>query len=166
MAKKKPKGYNRQNTGNGIYDWEVTRQKYICGDDTVTYRVLAQELGCAEATVHRRAAKEDWTNLRAEYRERVAIKAMRKASTYEAQLRAEMIQVGRGFLSKSIKALPHLDPATMSHKEIRCYMKDAIEVMCKAAGIAQEHNIRVTKEDIDNMSIEEMRKRLDELGGK
>ena len=148
--------------GNPQYDWERIRMEYIM-DEKATYKELSQKYGPARETLSRKGSREDWQGQRKQFQAQAAKKAITKASTYEAEIRARHIKICKGMLEKAIRRLMALSPDELSPKELRCYIKDACDIERKAAGIVDEQSVSITWEEIAEMTDEELQERA---GGK
>jgi hypothetical protein len=79
-------------------DWEQVKTEYITGDEAVTLETVAKKHEVAAATVRRRAAKEKWTVLRAQYRQQVTAKLLETTTIAEVEARIQHLEIGKNMV--------------------------------------------------------------------
>jgi hypothetical protein len=131
-------------------DWELIRDEYITGSDTVTVRSLAHKHGVDQATVSGHSKREQWVALRQAHRQRVASKARESVITAQAGIRKRQMELGQRMqelgrtamaqLAKRVKNADGTDRVVieLDATEARLFIKDGSEIERKAAGIPED----------------------------
>ena len=137
------------------YDWSALRREYIRGDDTVTLRSLADRPGApSERQLERRAAAEDWTDLRLQMRREVDGKLRALDLDLKTEVRIRQAKVGKAFVALAVRGMAHLKPETLDAIDIARFAKVGAELERKALGM-EELNVKVgsirSPEDLDRL---------------
>ena len=88
-------------------DWILMKQEYIDGDRSV--KELALRHGVGESTIHRRAAKEGWKDLRKAHEDATLKRALELLEKNRAEKMARMEVVSRELLERISQAIAQLD---------------------------------------------------------
>jgi len=138
------------------YDWDTIRTEYVTSGNEVTIQSLADKYGASRFTVMRHCNSEDWPGQRVQFRDEVSRKTLNKVSTQQAEIRARQFKIINAAYKPVLIRLQTLDPLELSARELRCYLKDLMYAERAAAGIAEEHNVRFTRDELDSMTDEQL----------
>ena len=119
-------------------DWDAIRETYITAANPTSMGELAQVHGCAVDTVRRHSSRENWTELRKQYRRDVARKTMDKSSSHEAEIRVRQMKIGRSMQAKGLQRLQQLDPGSLTPEEARRYLATGSEIERQASGLPMD----------------------------
>ena len=145
-------------------DWDYWRHRYVAGDDTVTYRSLADVQGAPKyQTLRNRASQEDWPAQPKRFKDNLStITATVPEAQHVAQQvsklvdTAEMltrhIKAARLAGQKALQAMQATDPATLKPQEALAWLKFAVEAERLAEGLATERQ----EIDLSTLSDEEL----------
>jgi flagellar hook-basal body complex protein FliE len=145
-------------------DWDYWRHKYVTGDDTVTYRSLADVQGApAYQTLRNRASQEDWPAQRKRFKDNLStvVATVPEAQHVAQQVSklvdtAEMltrhIKAARLAGQKAIQSMQSTDPTTLKPQEALAWLKFAVEAERLAEGLATERQ----EIDLSTLSDEEL----------
>jgi hypothetical protein len=150
-------------------DWDYWRNKFVTGDDLVTYRVLSEYSGApAYQSIKNRAKKEDWTDQRKRFRQQRSTDASTQPDVQQtaehvakiidtAEMLTRHIKAARVVGQKALEAMRNVDPKTLRPSDALAWLKFAIEVERLTEGLATERQdvqgaveIKVTRRVIDN----------------
>lgn len=137
------------------YDWMQIRREYIRGDDEVTYKSLSHKPGYpAEGSITNRAAREGWTELRAQFRDDV-MRAMRQADLdLKTEVRLRQARAGKAMLDVGLRGLVHVDPERLEPIDVARLVKTGADLERKALGM-EELNVNMgsirSPEDLDSL---------------
>lgn len=128
-------------------NWEQIETEYITTD--TSYRKLAEKYGVDQATIARKAKKEDWVSKRQRHVSNTQAKVL-AADTRRKVSRAERLQTVADKLLNKIEAVVETtDPEDMSAKEIRALtaaVKDIKEIhMIQSEADMREQEARIAK---------------------
>ena len=169
----KPKGTAPKSAGGRPpkYDWSAIRREYIRGDEKVTYLSLSAKTGYpSHDVIKARAAREDWTDLRAEFQHKVATRAQTLDLETVEEVRNRQARIGKALQTSAIKGMAHLDHQKLSALDVARLAQTGADLERKARGM-EEFTVRVedlrSPADLKNLSAEqllELRARLKSRG--
>jgi len=169
----KPKGTAPKSTGGRplTYDWSNIRREYIRGDDTVTFVHLGTQSGNPTlSAIKKRAGKEKWADLRAEFRNQVGTKLNQIDLETIEDVRKRHVSTALALQTAGADALAKLDLSKLSALDIARLIQLGLEAERKARGM-EEFTVRVedlrSPADLKNLSAEqllELRARLKSRG--
>ncbi|GAA3995301.1 hypothetical protein GCM10022631_01860 [Deinococcus rubellus] len=142
------------------YDWAAIRRAYIRGEDSVTLDSLGHDAGAPKpGTIKNRAAREDWTDLRAQFREQVVIKTREIDLDLKAEVRGRHAKVGKALITLGVRGLAHQQPEKLEPVDVVRLLKIGTDIERKALGM-EEVNVRVGRiknpDDLDKLSEAEL----------
>ena len=142
------------------YDWSGLRRAYIRGEDTVTLDSLGNDAGTPKSgTIKNRAAREDWTELRAQFREQVVTKTREIDLDLKAEVRGRHAKVGKALITLGVRALAHQNPEQLEAVDAVRLLKIGTDIERKALGM-EEINVRLgrikTPDDLDKLGEAEL----------
>lgn len=128
-------------------DWQKIKTEYITTD--TSYRKLAQKYGVDQATIARRAKKEDWVSSRQHHADKTQAKIL-EADSRKKATRAEKLQSVADLLMRKVEELlENMEPADMDTQAIRhisATLKDLKEIqMIRSEKDLQEQDARIAK---------------------
>lgn len=128
-------------------DWQKIKTEYITTN--TSYRKLAEKHGLDQATIARRAKKEDWVSKRQQNAIRTQAKMVNAISDKQVDRAANLISVSDLLLSK-VKSLLETDAEvlsdTQSMKHISGVLKDIKEIqMIRSEADLREQEARIKK---------------------
>lgn len=158
----KPKGSAPKSAGGRPpkYDWSSIRREYIRGDETCTLESLSGRTdGPALETIKRRSAREDWGNLRREFRHKTDAKIQELDTDLKVEVRRRHQQAGQSFMELATAALQYQNPEALEPVDIARFAKIGAELERKALGM-EEVNVRLGRikspDDLDKLSEAEL----------
>ena len=139
-------------------DWDLIRDEYVAGPDTLTIAALIKKHGCGKAVCYKRAAVGKWTRKRSEHRKKVAVETSKKAIDLQISIRTKHIAIAQKMQEKALAKLEKLRPESLEADEMRRLLKDSAEMERRAVGIpdVQEHRV-----DVSKLTDEELRAIVD-----
>ena len=128
-------------------DWQKIKTEYITTD--TSYRKLADKYGIDQATIARRAKKEDWVSKRQQNASRTQAKIVNAISDKQVDRATNLIHVSDLLLTK-VKSLLETDAEvlsdTQSMKHISGVLKDIKEIqMIRSDADMREQEARIKK---------------------
>ena len=128
-------------------DWNKIKTEYITTN--TSYRKLADKYGIDQATIARRAKKEDWVSKRQQNAIRTQAKIVDAISNKQVDRAANLISVSDLLLSK-VKSLLEIDAEvlsdTQSMKHISGVLKDIKDIqMIRSEADMREQEARIKK---------------------
>lgn len=128
-------------------DWQKIKTEYITTD--TSYRKLAEKHGIDQATIARRAKKEDWVSERQQNAIRTQAKIVNAISNKQVDRAAKLVSVADLLLDR-VKNLvednPELLVSTQSIKNLSGVLKDIKEVqMIRSDADLREQEARIAK---------------------
>lgn len=128
-------------------DWLAIRSAYISAPGPgISYRELARRYDVSRATIARRGSSEGWTDDRARFREDAAGRALDRVMRDEVSARVRHAAGARKLFEKTIAALEHIDPETMTPTDVRNCLVAAVEMERAALGLGAEVRVEVVRE--------------------
>ena len=128
-------------------DWQKIKTEYITTD--TSYRKLADKYGIDQATISRRAKKEDWVSKRQQNASRVQAKIVNAISNKQVDRAAKLISVADQLLEKVqdlVEMGPELLIAPQNLKHISGVLKDIKEIqMIRSEADLREQEARIKK---------------------
>lgn len=100
--------------GQNIYDWATLRCLYVEGPDTVTRKSLADEHGVPFTSMEKRSSHENWSRLRAEFRQDVTDRVRCESVKRHADMRLKLLDHQVALIGAALKHL--YDPQTHAIK--------------------------------------------------
>ena len=142
------------------YDWNAIRRAYIRGEDDVTLEALGAITGYpALDTLKKRAAREDWTDLRREFRHQIGTKIREIDADLKTEVRGRHAKVGKALITLGVRALAHQNPSTLEAVDAVRLLKIGTDIERKALGM-EEINVRLGRikspEDFEKLSEAEL----------
>lgn len=126
-------------------DWQKIKTEYITTD--TSYRKLAQKYGIDQATIARRAKKEDWVRERQQHISDTQAKIIKSIGNQQASRAARLQTVADKLLGKVENLLEDVDPHeldTQSMKHISGVLKDIKEIqMIRSDADMREQEARI-----------------------
>ena len=89
-------------------DWNVIKTEYIT-DESSSYRKLAKKYGVSLTAITNRAKKENWVELRIQFKDKVTTKNIEKFSEKQSERLSRIQGITDKLLSKLEKAVEELD---------------------------------------------------------
>ena len=128
-------------------DWNKIKTEYITTN--TSYRKLADKYGIDQATIARKAKKEDWVSKRQQNASRTQAKIVNAISNKQADRAANLISVADKLLAK-VNDLLEMDAEvlsdTQSMKHISGVLKDIKEIqMIRSDKDLEEQDARIAK---------------------
>lgn len=153
------------------YDWSAIRREYIRGDEKVTYLSLSVKTGYpSHDVIKARAAREDWTDLRAQFQHKVVTQVQVLDLETVEEVRSRQARIGKALQTTAVKGMAHLKPQDMSPFEVARLAQVGSDLERKARGM-EEFTVRVedlrSPADLKNLTAEqllELRARLKARG--
>ena len=126
-------------------DWQKIETEYITTD--TSYRKLAEKYGMDQATISRRAKKEDWVSKRQHHISETQAKTLNAISKKQVDRAANLISVADQLLAK-VKSLLETDAEilsdTQSMKHISSVLKDIKDIqMIRSDADMREQEARI-----------------------
>ena len=151
-AKREPNPGGRPAT----YDWNALRREFIRGEDHVTFESLSHRTGAPTyGTIKNRAAREDWTDLRVQFRDSAMTRIRDIDLDLKAEVRGRHAKVGKTLITFGVRALAHLNPEKLEAVDAVRLLKIGTDIERKALGM-EEINVRLgrikTPDDLDKLS--------------
>ncbi len=139
-----------------LFDWSGIRRAYIRGEDDVTFETLSHMTGSPKhGTIKNRAAREDWTSLRRDFRDQVMTKTRELDADLKVEVRRRHQEIGRDFMQLTSSALQYQNPEALEPVDIARFAKIGAELERKALGM-EEVNVRLGRikspDDLDKLS--------------
>ncbi|GGJ65274.1 hypothetical protein [Deinococcus aquiradiocola] len=142
------------------YDWSSIRREYIRGDERVTYLSLSTKTGYpSHDVIKSRAAREDWTDLRAQFQHKVAAAAQNLDLETLEEVRNRQARIGKALQTTAVKGMAHLNPQELSAFEVARLAQVGSDLERKARGM-EEFTVRVedlrSPADLKNLTPEQL----------
>lgn len=155
-------------------DWSAIKTEYITTD--TSYRKLAQTYGVDQATIARRAKKEDWVSKRQQNVSTVQAKIVDAISDQQVDRATKLLSVADLLMDKVRQRIEAVDPMDMGSQEFRhlsATIKDLKEIqMIRSDADLREQEARIAslrrQADKDSASrdvVVEMSEEVDALSG-
>ena len=127
-------------------DWEKIRIEYVTNADT-SYRKLADKYGIDQATISRRAKKEDWVSKRQHHLSETQAKILTADTEKKVDRAARLMTVADKLLEKVEQWVEMGDPVSATSIK---YLSDAIKnikevQMIRTAEDIEEQKARIAK---------------------
>lgn len=135
-------------------DWNAIKSEYITNTDT-SYRKLAQTYGVDQATIARRAKKEDWVSKRQQNVSTVQAKIVDAISDQQVDRATKLLSVADLLLDKVRQRIEAVDPMDMGSQEFRHL----------SATIKDLKEIQIIQPDSSKNVVVEMSEEVDALSG-
>ena len=159
-AKKKSSSSRAQREPNSggrppKYDWSAIRREYLRGDDTVTYLSLSGKTDYpSHDVIKARAAREDWTELRAEFRHKVVTQAQALDLETLEEVRMRHVRGSKAMQTIALRGMANLDTKEMSAFEVARLYQLGTEAERKARGMEEfTVNIRDIESPADLLKL-------------
>ena len=107
-------------------DYSKLKREYLKGN--ISYRELAKKYGVPFGTLRKVAAKEQWTQLRAQARAKADTKIIDAISDKEAQKAADIEDVANKLLGKISELMDTMVVDTQSFKQLTSALKDLKDI--------------------------------------
>ncbi|MGY2892493.1 hypothetical protein [Deinococcus sp. UYEF24] len=138
------------------YDWSSIRREYIRGDDNCTLESLGGRTdGPAFETIKRRSAREDWGDLRREFRHKTDARIQELDTDLKVEVRKRHQGAGQSFMELAVAALQYQNPEALEPVDIARYAKIGADLERKALGM-EEVTVRLGRikspDDLDKLS--------------
>jgi len=155
-AKREPNLRGRRAT----YDWNALRREFIRGEDNVTFESLSHRTGAPTyGTVKNRAAREDWTDLRVQFRDSAMTRIREIDLDLKAEVRGRHAKVGKALITMGVRAVAHQNPEKLEAVDAVRLLKIGTDIERKALGM-EEINVRLgsikNPEDFEKLSKAEL----------
>ena len=127
-------------------DWNAIKTEYIT-DESSSYRKLAKKYGVSLTAITHRAKKENWTNEKAQFKDKLTSETVKKIESEQVNRLTRIHSITDRALDKLSKALEDVDPLdTQSLRQIVASIKDIKEIqMLKSASDIREQEARIAK---------------------
>lgn len=157
-------------------DWSAIKSEYITNTDT-SYRKLAQTYGVDQATIARRAKKEDWVSKRQQNVSTVQAKIVDAISDQQVDRATKLLGVADRLMEKVEEYMERMEFTgfrdTQSMKHLSGVLKDLKEIqMIRSDADLREQEARIAslnrQADKDSASrdvVVEMSEEVDALSG-
>lgn len=126
-------------------DWKAIETEYITTD--TSYRKLADKYGLDQATISRKAKKEDWVGKRQHHVSTTQAKVLAADAKQKVSRAEKLMEVGDLLLQKVKERVEALNPLEMGSQEFRhlsATIKDLKEIhMIKSDEDRQEQEARI-----------------------
>ena len=138
------------------YDWSVVRREYIRGDDSCTLESLSVKTGYpALDTLKRRSAREDWPDLRREFRHRIDTRMREVDRDLRVEIRTNQAKLGKALINVAVRGLSNINPKDLEPIDVARFAKIGAELERKALGM-EEVTVHFghikSPEDLDKLS--------------
>lgn len=157
-------------------DWNAIKTEYITNTDT-SYRKLAQTYGVDQATIARRAKKEDWVSKRQQNVSAVQAKIVDAISNSQVDRATKLLSASDKLLEKAVEYINRMeftgfrDAQSMKHlsgvlkdlKEVQMIRSDADlrEQEARIASLQRQADKNASSKDV----TVEMSEEVEELSG-
>lgn len=137
------------------FDWSAVRREYIKGDDDVTHKALSLREGFpGHKAIEARAARENWTELRQQFRRDVE-GAIRAADLdLKTEVRLRQAKAGKAMMGVGLRGLAHVNPEQLDPIDVARFVKTGAELERKALGM-EDLNIKMgsikSPDDLDQL---------------
>ncbi|GGI75207.1 hypothetical protein [Deinococcus wulumuqiensis] len=122
--------------GNRQYDWTSLRREFIRGDDLLTLKAMSAKEGYpAYDTLKTRAAAEDWSDLRTEFRHQVDTKLRELDLDMKTEVRSTLGKLGQALISIGMKGAATIQPDKLEPIDVARFVKIGADLKVKAAGM-------------------------------
>lgn len=122
--------------GSPQFDWPALRREFIRGDDLLTLKAMSAKEGYpAYDTLKTRAAAEDWSDLRAEFRHQVDTKLRELDLDMKTEVRSTLGKLGQALISIGMKGAAAIKPETLDPIDVARFVKIGADLKVKAAGM-------------------------------
>ena len=126
-------------------DWSKIKTEYITTD--TSYRKLADKYGIDQATISRKAKKEDWVSKRQQHVSRMQAKVQQAVEGRKVDRAAKLLDVSDMLLQKVRERVEALDALEMGSQEFRhlsATIKDIKEIqMIRSDADTREQEARI-----------------------
>ena len=126
-------------------DWSKIKTEYITTD--TSYRKLAEKYGIDQATISRKAKKEDWVSKRQQHISRMQAKVQQAVEGRKVDRAAKLLDASDRLLQKVMERVEALDALEMSSQEFRhlsATIKDIKEIqMIRSDADMREQEARI-----------------------
>jgi len=123
-----------------MINWPEIRIDYIRGSETL--RELAEKYGVSISTLKKRSMRERWSVLRNQYRTKVELETLERATSQDAEelieTRTRHIKISRALQAKAIARLKELNPNELSPEETRRFLEAGVRIERLVLGEATE----------------------------
>lgn len=143
------------------YDWDYYRTKYVTGGKQVTLEFLSEMPNAPSLDrIKYYSSTEDWPGQRKAYQHQVNTKALKAASTTEAEISARHMKMAKMLQGKAIQALQQIDPMMLKPNELLNFLREAVKIERDALGIENQQTLEVISRyktvDLSELSDEEL----------
>jgi hypothetical protein len=130
--------------GIASIDYSKLKKEYLKGN--ISYREIAKKYGVPFGTLRKVAAKEQWTQLRAQARAKADTKIIDVISDIEAERAINIIDVADKLLGKISNLMDEIPLDTQAMKHLTSALKDLKEIKgIKSAKDLEEQDARINK---------------------
>jgi hypothetical protein len=147
------------------HDWAEIRRQYVRGDDTVTFAHLGTQTGAPGlSAIKKRAGKEKWADLRAEFRNQVGTRVNQMDLETVEDVRLRHVGIARRLQASGEKALDGLGLADIGAFGVVRLLTAGMEAERKARGM-EEFTVRIedlrSPADLKNLSTDQLTELLE-----
>ena len=91
------------------HDWNAIRREYIRGDDALTLKALSDKPGYpSHDALKARSSREDWADLRAEFRHQVNTRMQQLDLETTEEVRIRQAKIGKAMQTAAVRGMAHL----------------------------------------------------------
>ncbi|WP_027459273.1 hypothetical protein [Deinococcus murrayi] len=142
------------------HNWSAIRREFIRGDDTVTLKTLSDKPGAPSYdAIKARSAREDWADLRAEFRHRVDTKVRALDLETVEEVRVRQAKLGKAMQTLSVRGMAHLKAEEMSPFEVARLATAGAQLERQARGM-EEFTVRLedlrSPADLKNLTSDQL----------
>jgi len=142
------------------YNWSSIRREYIRGDENCTLESLSAKTGAPSLdTLKKRSGREDWSDLRREFRHQTDTKLREIDADLKAEVRGRHAKVGKAFLTLAVRGMAHVSTEKLDAIDIARFAKIGADLERKALGM-EEVTVRLGRirspDDLDKLSEAEL----------
>ncbi|MVN86896.1 hypothetical protein GO986_08975 [Deinococcus sp. HMF7620] len=125
------------------YDWTAIRREYIRGGDEVTLKALSDKPGApTHDALKARSSREDWAELRAEFRHQVATRMQQLDLDTVEEVRARHSQLGRRMQELAESGMDYLDLSDLGAFGVARLATAGAQLERQARGM-EEYTVRI-----------------------
>lgn len=122
--------------GSPQHDWAALRREYIRGDDLLTLKAMSDKEGYPTYdALKARSSREDWAELRAEFRHQVDTKLRELDLDMKTEVRSTLGKLGQALISIGMKGAATIKPETLEPIDVARFIKIGSDLKVKAAGM-------------------------------
>lgn len=147
------------------HDWSTIRREYIRGDDTVTLKTLSDKPGYpTHDALKARSSREDWADLRAEFRHRVDTRTRNLDLETVEEVRLRQAKIGKALQTAAVRGMAHLKPEELGAFGVARLATAGAQLERQARGM-EEFTVRVedlrSPADLKNLTTDQLMELLE-----